>query len=99
MDLSLSLSKYFLLLKIFSAEFYPCKECGSHFKKLLEENPPDTRDRKRFAMYMCDMHNKVNERLNKEIFDCSTLYDEWGGDCGCGDDEGNWEESRKFNFK
>lgn len=32
------------------------------------------------------MHNKVNERLNKPIFDCAHLDDEY--DCGCGDDSG-----------
>jgi len=30
------------------------------------------------------LHNKVNERLKKPIFDCKKAMDYWGGDCGCG---------------
>jgi FAD-linked sulfhydryl oxidase len=33
---------------------------------------------------LCFIHNKVNERLEKPIFDCAHLDDEY--DCGCGDD-------------
>lgn len=33
---------------------------------------------------LCFVHNKVNERLGKPIFDCAHLDDEY--DCGCGDD-------------
>jgi FAD-linked sulfhydryl oxidase len=33
---------------------------------------------------LCFVHNEVNERLGKPIFDCAHLDDEY--DCGCGDD-------------
>jgi hypothetical protein len=33
---------------------------------------------------LCFVHNQVNERLEKPIFDCAHLDDEY--DCGCGDD-------------
>jgi hypothetical protein len=33
---------------------------------------------------LCFVHNKVNERLEKPLFDCAHLDDEY--DCGCGDD-------------
>jgi hypothetical protein len=29
------------------------------------------------------LHNKVNERLGKEIFNCAAAFNYWGGDCGC----------------
>lgn len=33
------------------------------------------------------LHNKVNERLHKPIFDCSLASSFWGGDCGCTDSD------------
>ena len=33
--------------------------------------------------YFCNLHNSVNKRLGKELFDCNKAYDHWGGDCGC----------------
>jgi FAD-linked sulfhydryl oxidase len=33
---------------------------------------------------LCFIHNQVNERLEKPIFDCAHLDDEY--DCGCGHD-------------
>lgn len=49
--------------------------------------------------YLCELHNTVNIRLKKEIFDCSKLEEKWGGNCGCSskekvpskdDDEEEW---------
>ena len=38
--------------------------------------------------YLCNLHNKVNERIHKEIFDCkANLYKTYGGDCGCDKDD------------
>jgi hypothetical protein len=37
-----------------------------------------------FSLRLCFVHNKVNERLKKPIFDCAHLDDEY--DCGCGHD-------------
>jgi FAD-linked sulfhydryl oxidase len=36
------------------------------------------------SLRLCFVHNKVNERLEKPIFDCAHLDDEY--DCGCGRD-------------
>jgi hypothetical protein len=33
--------------------------------------------------YLCELHNVVNKMLNKPTFDCFTLEEHWGGDCGC----------------
>lgn len=48
-------------------------------------------DRKSLVNYFCKIHNIVNKRLNKEEFDCSKAYNEWGGDCGC---DGKESESK-----
>ena len=37
-----------------------------------------------FFLRLCFVHNQVNERLEKPIFDCAHLDEEY--DCGCGDD-------------
>ena len=40
---------------------------------------------------LCFVHNQVNERLKKPIFDCAHLDDEY--DCGCGDASNTTETS------
>jgi len=69
------------------AELYPCKVCGKHFKEMLKENPIRYESREEFAYYLCDLHNKVNVRLGKPIYECKKTFDIWGGDCGCNVDE------------
>lgn len=67
------------------AQVYPCGDCARHFIKLLKKFPPQLNSRKNAALWGCFIHNKVNERLNKEIYDCSTILEDY--DCGCGSDE------------
>lgn len=50
---------------------------------MIDENPLVTSNRKDVVGYFCKIHNIVNLRLNKEIFDCEKAFDHWGGDCGC----------------
>ncbi|KAK4615610.1 FAD-linked sulfhydryl oxidase ERV2 [Fulvia fulva] len=64
---------------------YPCGECADHFGELLKKYPPQVSSRSAAAVWACDMHNKVNKRLGKEIFDCATIGDFY--DCGCAEDE------------
>ena len=65
------------------AHNFPCKICGKHFVKLLEDNPIKCDNREELVNYICDIHNSVNKFLKKEIFDCKKAFDVWGGDCGC----------------
>ena len=44
-----------------------------------------------FSLRLCFVHNQVNERLKKPIFDCAHLDEEY--DCGCGDDGNTTETS------
>ena len=64
---------------------YPCKICAGHFKKLLKDYPIKNDSRKEVVLYMCSLHNKVNGKLNKPLFDCEKASEFWGGDCGCSD--------------
>jgi len=75
-----ALRSYFYL----TSRLYPCGECASEFQQLLALYPPQTSSRLSASGWLCFVHNKVNERLQKPIFDCAHLDDEY--DCGCGPD-------------
>lgn len=61
---------------------YPCPDCRSHMAKMFQELPPRLENREDFIQWICEAHNKVNERLGKPTFDCSKHDERW--DCGCG---------------
>lgn len=67
------------------AQVYPCGDCARHFQKLLAKYPPQVGSRKNAALWGCDIHNKVNTRLQKPQYDCTTILEDY--DCGCGSDE------------
>ncbi|KAF4583239.1 ERV2 protein-like protein [Ophiocordyceps camponoti-floridani] len=66
-------------------KLYPCGDCARHFRGLLKQMPPQTGSRNSAAGWLCEMHNQVNKRLEKSIFDCNNIGDFY--DCGCGDDK------------
>ncbi|KAI8917373.1 ERV/ALR sulfhydryl oxidase domain-containing protein [Entophlyctis helioformis] len=68
------------------ARLYPCGDCAAHFKLVLDQNPPDVSGREGVTQWACKVHNVVNKRLGKPIFDCSTIGDMWK--CGCADEDG-----------
>ncbi|CAI4036908.1 hypothetical protein SMKI_16G2030 [Saccharomyces mikatae IFO 1815] len=68
------------------AELYPCGECSYHFVKLIKKHPVQTSSRTAAAMWGCHMHNKVNEYLNRDIYDCATILEDY--DCGCSGEDG-----------
>jgi FAD-linked sulfhydryl oxidase len=67
------------------ARLYPCGDCARHFQKLLEKFPPQVKTRSTAAAWACHVHNQVNKRLKKEMFDCSKIGDFY--DCGCADEK------------
>ncbi|KAI9245106.1 ERV/ALR sulfhydryl oxidase domain-containing protein [Phascolomyces articulosus] len=79
-----ALYQFFKLL----SRLYPCGECAAHFQLLLKQYPPQTSSRVAASQWACAIHNKVNERLGKEIFDCSNIEEKYN--CGC-DEEGEKE--------
>ncbi|KAI1422882.1 ERV/ALR sulfhydryl oxidase domain-containing protein [Xylaria sp. FL1777] len=78
---SLALKTYIQLF----ARLYPCGDCASHFQKLIKKFPPQISSRNSAAGWACHVHNQVNERLEKPLFDCNNIGDFY--DCGCGDDK------------
>jgi hypothetical protein len=82
-----------LTLKTFITLFsrlYPCGECAGHFQKLIAKYPPQVSSRNAAAGWACFVHNQVNERLKKPVFDCNKIGDFY--DCGCADDPGKAPE-------
>ena len=73
----------------------PSIDVGSarHFQGVLEKNPPDVKNRESVSQWTCKVHNLVNERLNKPIFDCAKVGDLWK--CGCAEEE---EAQKKKNL-
>ncbi|KAI1134095.1 ERV/ALR sulfhydryl oxidase domain-containing protein [Hypoxylon sp. FL0543] len=73
------------------ARLYPCGDCARHFQKLLAQYPPQVSSRNAAAGWACFVHNQVNERLKKPLFDCNNIGDFY--DCGCGDEKKEASES------
>ncbi|KAK9365418.1 ERV/ALR sulfhydryl oxidase domain-containing protein [Lipomyces kononenkoae] len=80
-----ALSSYIYLF----SRVYPCGECASHFQKLLKKFPPQTSSRIAASQWGCHVHNQVNSRLGKAIFDCGTIAETY--QCGCDNDVGATE--------
>eukprot|EP00607_Mallomonas_marina_P007206 CAMPEP_0182416666 /NCGR_PEP_ID=MMETSP1167-20130531/1044_1 /TAXON_ID=2988 /ORGANISM="Mallomonas Sp, Strain CCMP3275" /LENGTH=94 /DNA_ID=CAMNT_0024589663 /DNA_START=541 /DNA_END=825 /DNA_ORIENTATION=+ len=49
---------------------YPCVVCAADFQASLERNPPDVSSRSALSLWMCRLHNEVNEKLDKPLFSC-----------------------------
>lgn len=69
-----------------TAAWHPCHECREHFKRVLADHPVRADDNKELSLWLCEVHNIVNERLNKPLFPCNldALKERWGS-CGCFD--------------
>lgn len=76
---------------------YPCRECAEHFQGLLREYPPQVSSRERASQWGCHVHNQVNKRLYKPIFDCNEISDKY--DCGCAGDEQGERDGEEDNAK
>ena len=46
----------------------PCANCKIHYKNYLLDNPPTLTNRGVFIIWMIDLHNMVNLRLNKQTY-------------------------------
>lgn len=56
---------------------YPCSYCAKEFREDLATSPPDLDSRSSLSQWFCEMHNKVNARLNKPQFDCRKVDERW----------------------
>lgn len=63
-------------IRIFG-NLYPCSYCAEEFRKDLQEMPPRLESRTELADWFCQIHNRVNEKLNKPKFDCSQVDERW----------------------
>lgn len=63
------------------SRIFPCDECQGHFQKMIEQNRPDLRSKETFKKWMFDIHNIVNERLNKPQYEHENLEKDYT--CGC----------------
>ncbi|XP_015916991.1 FAD-linked sulfhydryl oxidase ALR isoform X2 [Parasteatoda tepidariorum] len=59
------------------SKFYPCKICAEDMQKDLTTDPPAVNSRHDLSQWMCQYHNKVNEKLGKPLFDCSKVDERW----------------------
>ncbi|KXS21627.1 sulfhydryl oxidase, partial [Gonapodya prolifera JEL478] len=57
--------------------WYPCGYCAEHVRKVVDKDPPRVESRKDLAKWFCDLHNEVNVRLGKPIFDCAKVDERW----------------------
>lgn len=63
-------------LHIFS-RFYPCEECAADMRQDLKSEPPRTENRVELSQWLCRLHNKVNAKLDKPLFDCAKINERW----------------------
>lgn len=64
------------------ARVYPCEECSEHFQKLISKDPPNLASRHEFQMWACRVHNVVNQRIGKPVFNCDYIDSRWSAlDC------------------
>ncbi|KAL7272809.1 hypothetical protein RUND412_004371 [Rhizina undulata] len=79
------------------ARLYPCGECATHFRALLHKYPPQTSSRDAASQWGCFVHNQVNERLGKQLFDCGQVTEAYK--CGCADADAEDEAAEKIDVK
>jgi FAD-linked sulfhydryl oxidase len=58
---------------------YPCSHCADELKEEIKRCPvePAVESRSALGLWMCQIHNQVNERLGKDAFDCSKVNLRW----------------------
>lgn len=56
------------------AKFYPCEDCKIEFESYLTSNPPQLSSQRKFVSWVCSFHNTINQKIGKNMFDCSMLF-------------------------
>ncbi|KAJ8687750.1 hypothetical protein QAD02_023544 [Eretmocerus hayati] len=59
------------------AEFYPCHICAADLQIHLKESPPQTDSQHQLSQWLCKIHNDINKKLDKPIFDCKLVNQRW----------------------
>lgn len=59
-------------------EILPCPACGVHFSEVINSNPlPETTDVEALFKWSVDVHNIVNERLEKPLVTYDDAFKYW----------------------
>ena len=66
---------------------------ATEFQAILAKYPPQVSSRDTASQWACAVHNIVNERLQKEIFDCGKIAEKYK--CGCDDENESLINSNK----
>jgi FAD-linked sulfhydryl oxidase len=69
--------------KFFNGLIYNYPSKNNLIKNIIKENPLKNSNREELVYYICNIHNIMNKKLNKNHFRCKNAFDIWGGDCGC----------------
>ena len=56
------------------SNLYPCHYCADELRTDLKENKINAESREELMKWTCQMHNRVNVRLGKPIYDCDIDY-------------------------
>ena len=60
---------------------YPCNYCADETIKHINKsnNHPSLHctDRNTLSLWLCDVHNEVNQRMGKSLFDCNYVIQRW----------------------
>ncbi|XP_003423948.1 FAD-linked sulfhydryl oxidase ALR [Nasonia vitripennis] len=59
------------------SKFYPCNVCAEDLQEQLKKSPPKTDSNHQLSQWLCDVHNEVNKKLGKPVFDCSLINQRW----------------------
>ena len=67
-----------LFFEIFSV-IYPCSYCAEDFQNCIKKDPPTVDSRESLSIWLCEQHNKVNNKIGKPLFSCDikTLDEKW----------------------
>jgi len=59
------------------SRLYPCSDCAEDLRHDLVEEPPVVSSSVDFSQWLCRLHNRVNVKLGKPVFDCSRVFERW----------------------
>lgn len=59
------------------SRLYPCRDCAEDLARDLVEEPPLVTSSHDFSQWLCRLHNKVNLKIGKPLFDCSRVFERW----------------------
>jgi hypothetical protein len=62
-------------------KLFPCHQCRGHLQEIFRKHPPRLDSQKEFSLWMCEVHNMVNDHLGKKHFPCANVDADY--DCGC----------------